>query len=196
MKKLIFTFAAILCCLFLTGCVIVSYTEKADISEFVFEKRVTEKHYFEHLKPGNKFILLEDCYIVRDLPEFEWHILIPVFYTGAPDCLQPRADLEEWELLKKELQSFERQGCGSWFYTPPLTFAINRIKEKLPKGSILKIQGFYRSGRYFDFENGASNYILLQDEKSGKEFYLWTLSLDDTYNKRHWIKPYHGEEVK
>ena len=196
MKKLYLFIISGICGWLLSGCVIVSYTEKADISEFVFEKRVTEKHYFEHLKTGNKFILLEDCYIVRDLPEFEWHILIPVFYTGAPDCLQTHADLEEWEWSKKELQSFERHGCGSCFYTPPLTFAINRIKEKLPKGSILKIQGFFRSGRYFDFENGASNYILLQDEKSGKEFYLWTLSLDDTYNKRHWIKPYHGEEVK
>jgi len=195
-KKLYLFIISSICGWLLSGCVIVSCTENADISEFVSEKRVTEKHYFEHLKTGNKFILLEDCYIVRDLPEFEWHILIPVFYTGVPDCLQPRTDLEEWELLKKELQSFERQGCGSWFYIPPLTFAINRIKEKLPKGSILKIQGFYRSGRYLDFENGASNYILLQDEKSGKEFYLWALSLDDTYNKRHWIKPYHGEEVK
>ena len=67
------------------------------------------------------------------------------------------------------------------------------IKVKIPKGTILKIKGFYRSGRYLDFENGASNYILLQDEKSGKEFYLWALSLNDTYNKRHWIKPYNGE---
>ena len=196
MQKLYLFIISGICGWLLSGCVIVSYTEKADISEFVFEKRVTEKHYFEHLKTGNKFILLEDCYIVRDLPEFEWHILIPVFYTGAPDCLQTHADLEEWELSKKELQSFEQKGSGSWFYTPPLTFAINRIKEKLPKGSILKIQDFYRSGRYLDFENGAHNYILLQDEKSGKEFYLWALSLDDTYNKRHWIKPYHGEEVK
>ena len=195
MKKHLLTLFA-LGTLFLTGCVVIGYTEKADLSEFVFEKRVMDKHYFEHLQVGNKFILLEDCYIVRDLPEFEWHILIPVFYTGAPDCLQTHADLEEWELLKKELQSFERHGCGSWFYTPPLTFAINRIKEKIPQGTILKIKGFYRSGRYLDFENGASNYILLQDEKSGKEFYLWTLSLDDTYNKRRWIKPYHGEEVK
>ena len=195
MKKHLLTLFA-LGTLFLTGCVVIGYTEKADLSEFVFEKRVMDKHYFEHLQVGNKFILLEDCYIVRDLPEFEWHILIPVCYTGAPDCLQTHADLEEWELLKKELQSFERHGCGSWFYTPPLTFAINRIKEKIPQGTILKIKGFYRSGRYLDFENGASNYILLQDEKSGKEFYLWTLSLDDTYNKRRWIKPYHGEEVK
>ena len=196
MKKLYLFIISSICGWLLSGCVIVSCTENADISEFVSEKRVTEKHYFEHLKTGNKFILLEDCYIVRDLPEFEWHILIPVFYTGVPDCLQPRTDLEEWELLKKELQSFERQGCGSWFYIPPLTFAINRIKEKLPKGSILKIQGFYRSGRYLDFENGAHNYILLQDEKSGKEFYLWAHTVDATYNKRHWIKPYHGEEVK
>ena len=148
------------------------------------------------MKPGNKFILLEDCYIIRKLPDFEWYNLVPVFYTGAPDCLKPRSSLKEWEWSKKELQSFEQKGFGSWFYTPPLTFAINCIKEKLPKGSILKIQGFYRSGRYLDFENGASNYILLQEKKSGKEFYLWALSLDDTYNKRHWIKPYHGEEVK
>ena len=193
MQKLYLFIISGICGWLLSGCVIVSYTEKADVTEFILEKRFVDKHYLENLKPDNKFILLEDCYIVRDLPKFEWHILIPVFYTGAPDCLQTHADLEERELLKKELQSFEQKGSGSWFYTPPLTFAINRIKEKLPKGSILKIQGFYRSGRYFDFENGASNYILLQDEKSGKEFYLWTLSLDDTYNKRHWIKPYNGE---
>ena len=196
MQKLYLLIISGICGWLLSGCVIVSYTEKADISEFVFEKRVTDKHYFENLKPGNKFILLEDCYIIRKLPDFEWYAVVPVFYIGVPDCLEPRSSLKEWEWSKKELQSFEQKGFGSWFYTPPLTFAINRIKEKLPKGSILKIQGFYRSGRYFDFENGASNYILLQDEKSGKEFYLWALSLDDTYNKRHWIKPYHGEEVK
>ena len=195
MKKLLLTFFS-LGMLFLTGCVVIGYTEKADLSEFVFEKRVMDKHYFEHLQVGNKFVLLDTCYILRMQPEFEWHILIPVFYTGAPDCLQPRADLDAWEYTKEEFRSFEQKGSGSWFYIPPLTFSINRIKEKLPKGSILKIQGFYRSGRYLDFENGAHNYILLQDEKSGKEFYLWTLSLDDTYNKRHWIKPYHGEEVK
>ena len=195
MKKLLLTLFA-LGMLFLTGCVVIGYTEKADLSEFVFEKRVMDKHYFEHLQVGNKFVLLDTCYILGMQPEFEWHTLLPVFYAEVPDCLQPRADLDAWEYTKEEFRSFEQKGSGSWFYIPPLTFSINRIKEKLPKGSILKLQGFYRSGRYFDFENGASNYILLQDEKSGKEFYLWTLSLDDTYNKRHWIKPYHGEEVK
>ena len=196
MKKIYLTLAVILCCLFLTGCVIVSYTEKMDVAEFILEKRFVDKHYFENLKPGNKFILLEDCYIIRKLPDFEWYAVVPVFYIGVPDCLEPRSSLKEREWSKKELQSFEQKGSGSWFYTPPLTFAINRIKEKLPKGSILKIQGFYRTGRYFDFENGASNYILLRDEKSGKEFYLWAHAVDATYNKRHWIKPYHGEEVK
>ena len=195
MKKLLLTLFA-LGILFLTGCVVIGYTEKADLSEFVFEKRVMDKHYFEHLQVGNKFVLLEDCYIVRDLPEFEWHTLFPVFYAEVPDCLQPRADLDAWEYTKEEFRSFEQKGSGSWFYIPPMTFSINRIKEKLPKGSILKIQGFYRSGRYLDFENGAYNYILLQDEKSGKEFYLLAHAVDDTYNKRHWIKLYHGEEVK
>jgi hypothetical protein len=195
MKKLLLTLLA-LGMLFLTGCVVIGYTEKADLSEFVFEKRIMDKHYFEHLQVGNKFVLLDTCYILRMQPEFEWHTLLPVFYAEIPDCIQPRADLDAWEYTKEEFRSFEQKGSGSWFYIPPLTFSINRIKEKLPKGSILKIQGFYRSGRYLDFENGASNYILLQDEKSSKEFYLWALSLDDTYNKRHWIKPYHGEEVK
>jgi hypothetical protein len=193
MQKLYLFIISGICGWLLSGCVIVSYTEKTDVTEFILEKRFVDKHYFENLKPDNKFILLEDCYIVRDLPKFEWHILIPVFYTGAPDCLEPRSSLEEWELSKKELQSFEQKGSGSWFYTPPLTFAINRIKEKLPKGSILKIQGFYRSGRYFDFENGASNYILLQDEKSGKEFYLSALLINEKFNNRSWIKPYNGE---
>ena len=195
MKKLLLTLFA-LGMLFLAGCVVIGYTEKADLSEFVFEKRVMDKHYFEHMQVGNKFVLLDTCYILRMQPEFEWHTLLPVFYAEVPDCLQPRADLDAWEYTKEEFRSFEQKGSGRWFYIPPLTFSINRIKEKLPKGSILKIQGFYRSGRYLDFENGASNYILLQDEKSGKDFYLWALSLDDTYNKRHWIKPYHGEEVK
>ena len=195
MKKLLLTLFA-LGMLFLTGCVVIGYTEKADLSEFVFEKRVMDKHYFEHLQVGNKFVLLDTCYILRMQPEFEWHTLLPVFYAEVPDCLQPRADLDAREYTKEEFRSFEQKGSGRWFYIPPLTFSINRIKEKIPQGSILKIKGFYRSGRYLDFENGASNYILLQDEKSGKEFYLWALSLDDTYNKRHWIKPYHGEEVK
>ena len=192
MKKLLLTLFS-LGMLFLTGCVVIGYTEKADLSEFVFEKRVMDKHYFEHLQVGNKFVLLEDCYIVRDLPEFEWHTLLPVFYAEVPDCLQPRADLEAWEYTKEEFRSFEQKGRGSWFYIPPLTFSINRIKEKLPKGSILKIKGFYRSGRYLDFENGASNYILLQDEKSGKEFYLSALLINEKFNNRHWIKPYNGE---
>ena len=161
MKKLyLFIFSGI-CGWLLSGCVIVSYTEKADISEFILEKRFVDKHYFENLKTVNKFILLEDCYIIRKLPDFEWYNLVPVFYIGVPYCLEPRSSLKEWEFSKKELQSFEQKGSGSWFYTPPLTFAINRIKEKISKGSILKIQGFYRSGQYLDFENGASNYILL-----------------------------------
>ena len=61
MKKLSLFIISGICGWLLAGCVIVSYTEKTDVAEFVFEKRVTEKHYFEHLKPGNKFILLEDC---------------------------------------------------------------------------------------------------------------------------------------
>ena len=195
MKKLLFTFFS-LGMLFLTGCVVIGYTEKADLSEFVFEKRVMYKHYFEHLQVGNKFVLLDTCYILRMQPEFEWHTLLPVFYAEVPDCLQPRADLDTREYTKEEFRSFEQKGSGSWFYIPPLTFAINRIKEKLPKGSILKIQGFYHSGRYLDFENGAFNYILFRDEKSGKEFYLWTHSIDDTYNKRHWIKPYCKDKTK
>ena len=104
--------------------------------------------------------------------------------------------LENWQTNLNGLTThtkLERLGCGSWFYIPPLTFSINRIKEKLPKGSILKIQGFYRSGRYLDFEKGASNYIVLQDEKSGKEFYLSALLINEKFNNRRWIKPYNGE---
>ena len=56
MKKLLLTLFA-LGMLFLTGCVVIGYTEKADLSEFVFEKRVMDKHYFEHLQVGNKFVL-------------------------------------------------------------------------------------------------------------------------------------------
>ena len=67
------------------------------------------------------------------------------------------------------------------------------IKVKIPQGTILKIKCFYRSGRYLDFENGASNYILLQDEKSGKEFYLSALLINEKFNNRRWIKPYNGE---
>ena len=70
------------------------------------------------------------------------------------------------------------------------------IKVKIPQGTILKIKGFYRSGLYLDFENGASNYILLQDEKSGKEFYLSALLINEKFNNRHWIKPYNGEIVE
>lgn len=176
---------------FLNGCI--AYMEKTDLSEFVFEKRTSDKHYFEHLKIGNKFVLLEDCYILKRHPEFEWHVLYPVFYAGVPDCLQPRADLDAWEYTKEEIRSFEQKGGESWFYTPPLNFSINRIKEKVPRGSILKIKGFYRSGLYLDFENGAYNYMLLQDEKSGREFYLFAILIDKKFNNRHWIKPYNRE---
>lgn len=195
MKKILLALFAI-GSLFLTGCAIVAYTENADISNWVFEKRTTDKLYFEKLQVGRKFVLLEDCYIVRRLPEFEWMTLLPVFFIREPDCLEPHSDLEDFELSKKELQSFEQHGRDSWLYTPPLTFSINRIKGKIPQGSILKIIGFYRSGRYLDFENGAFNYILFRDEKSGKEFYLWMHSIDDTYNKRHWIKPYCKDKTK
>ena len=122
--------------------------------------------------------------------------LLPVFFIGEPDCLEPRSDLEDFELSKKELQSFEQHGRGSWLYTPPLTLSINRIKGKIPQGSILKIIGFYRSGRYLDFGNGAYNYILFQDEKSGKQFYLFSILIDANYNKRHWIKPYCRDKTK
>ena len=107
--------------------------------------------------------------------------------------------LESWQTDLHGLTAhtkLERLGSGSRFYIPPLTFSINRIKEKVLQGSILKIKGFYRSGLYFDFENGAFNYILLQDDKSGREFYLFAILIDDKVHNRYWIKPYHGDKTE
>ena len=92
-----------------------------------------------------------------------------------------------------EYAAFIQKGSGSWCYTQPLTFSANRIKEKISKGSILKIIGFYLYGHYLDFENGDHKYILLKDEKSGKEFYLFALYVDNKFNNRYWIKPYYGK---
>ena len=189
MKKILLTLFA-LGMLFLTGCVVIGYTEKADLSEFVSAKRFLVQRDFDHLKVGNKYILLEDCYIVRNLPTVEWRVL-PWFFIGEKDRLYPVSYLKISET--DEYAAFIQKGSGSWFYTPPVTFSANRIKEKIPQGSILEIIGFYLCGHYLDFENGDHKYILLKDEKSGKDFYLFALDINEKFNNRRWIEPYYGK---
>ena len=171
----------------LTGCIDVAYLEPID--NHLDLKSALKLWNIPDIKKDDQYVINEDFYVATANPEYQ----IPFIFLIEEKFLYPISEKNlssaDRMLSDAEIRLFEDKNGGLLYNLHKFPFVIqsNRIKGKVSKGTIIRIEGFYSYGYYISFDAAGYSCAKVLD-LTNKKIYYMSLGTISKCLKNGWIK--------
>ncbi|MBE6356810.1 MAG: hypothetical protein E7058_06815 [Lentisphaerae bacterium] len=182
--KYLFLFALTI---ILTGCMDVAYFNPVDNYSDV--KLGLKLWDIPDIKKDDQYVLNEDFYVATANPEYQFPFVFLIEEKFLYPVSEKNLSSADRMLSDAEIRLFEDKN-GSLLYDWhqfPFVIQTNRIKGKVSKETIIRIEGFYSYGYYIAFD--AAGYLCAKVlDLTNKKTYYISLGTISTSLKNGWIK--------